>query len=84
MDLFTFCRLSLSNRQNLVREQGRFLQLRQHQDYYMCLYDMRKFFVEVWYNSKTQQVFRVLAFTSTNYLEPYLENINLIQLSNYE
>ncbi len=82
MDLYTFCGYSLDNRRSLVQKSGRFLLLRELGIYLVCLYDMRKFYVEVWYNTQTQKVFRVLPFTSTDYLEPYLEKVNLIHLSN--
>ncbi|PSR55906.1 hypothetical protein AHMF7605_21580 [Adhaeribacter arboris] len=78
MNLYYFHQLPSEDRATLVWEQGEFLTVRVSGNCNVCLYDMRKFFAEIWYRVEENEVEAVRGFTSNSCLEPYL---NLVDLS---
>jgi len=68
--------------QQLVRHQGTFLLERKSMDWNVLLFQLDAFYVEVYYQRKTQEVELLKSFEDTDELEPYLKKINVLALLN--
>jgi hypothetical protein len=56
---------------------GVFIADRDDEEHAILLYQIDGFYVEVYYHKKYFEVRKLRWFSSTNYLEPYLEKIDL-------
>jgi hypothetical protein len=81
MNLNTFEKLLLEERLQLVWNEGNQLAIRFGRKHNVCLYHLRDFFAEIWYDPQEKNVSMVRAFTSNQCLEPYLNHININQLT---
>jgi len=77
MDNYEFNLLPTNDQAAYTWENGTYLTARHWRELTINLYHVDKFFVEVWYNHKLNQVDKIRSFKSRNCLEPYLENIFL-------
>jgi hypothetical protein len=77
MDFYAFNCLPRDARAELVWQQGRFLAIRQEQGCSVVLYHLGGFFAEVWYSPEDNQIALVHGFSGKQFLEPYLEVIDL-------
>ncbi|WP_026461561.1 hypothetical protein [Adhaeribacter aquaticus] len=81
MELSEFNRNSVPKRAEIVWDSGSMLCVRCTDDASVLLYNMGKFFAEVWYNPAMNNIIYVKGFKSINCLEPYLELISLDDLN---
>ena len=77
MTLEQFNKLPIEQQQKAVLQKGVFLGERKDPPLRMMLYDMGRFYVEVFFLSRFNKVAWFNGFTSTDKLAPYLEKINL-------
>jgi hypothetical protein len=77
MDLYRFNYHNYAKRVALVWEHGTFIDFRDVGDNRIILYDMGRFFAEIWFDSDMNEVILVRGFRSIQCLEPYLETIKL-------
>ncbi|WP_162053348.1 hypothetical protein [Pontibacter pamirensis] len=77
MDLTDFHFMTSDVRAEAVWVYGTFLAIRSEADYYVALYHMGNFFVEVWYNPVAGTLACTTGFRSGEKLEPYLQMIDI-------
>ena len=77
MTLSQFNKLSIEEQQKAVLINGVFLGERKDPPLRMMLYDMGRFYVEVFFLSRYNKVAWFNGFQSTKKLEPYLQKIDL-------
>jgi hypothetical protein len=82
MTLQQFRSCSKSAQQQIVKHQGIFLLERRSLDWNILLFQVEGFYVEVYYDRKTEKVELLKNFEDTDELEPYLCKIDLVQLMN--
>ena len=81
MDLYEFNQKTLNEKTQLVWDRGTFLTLRFEAANFILLYHLDKFFAEVWYDHKQNQIVKVGAFKSRRCLEPYLDLVDLAKMN---
>lgn len=84
LNLSLFSHYSLNKRADLVWQHGRFLALRQKGKCSIALYDLKEFFVEVWYLQEGSEIMLIMGFKDLGMLEPYLEAVDLEELMGEE
>lgn len=77
MTLSAFKALNLYNRIDRLFHQGIQLTTRRERNYMVGLYQLGRFYVEVYYDRKEKDITEVRAFENMATLEPYLEAINI-------
>jgi hypothetical protein len=77
MTLAQFNKLKIEEQQKAVLINGVFLGERKDPPLRMMLYDMEKFYVEVFFLSRYNKVAWFNGFQSTKKLEPYLQKIDV-------
>ncbi|MDQ3290191.1 MAG: hypothetical protein M3Q05_02760 [Bacteroidota bacterium] len=82
MRLDDFNRYTHQQRAVLVRSRGTFLAARIEEDYLTHLYYMGNFFAEIWSHDTDVQKEFVIAFEGEFLLEPYLEMVDLSEITN--
>ncbi len=78
--MFKFESLTLDEKAQQVWDKGRFLASRQFGQYLINLYTIHNFFVEVWFRSSLDTVYAITAFTNSDHLESYVENVSLKEI----
>ncbi|PSR54021.1 hypothetical protein AHMF7605_11060 [Adhaeribacter arboris] len=81
MNLYDFFSCDHEERAELVCTQGELVIVRGSGAYRICLYTMGRFFAEVWYRADNNEVDLVRGFKSLDMLEPYLELVNLSEIT---
>jgi hypothetical protein len=71
MDLYPFNFQDMQGRTALIWKHDTFICFREEGKNTVALYDMGKFFAEVWYNAEMNEIKRVKGFKSLQCLEPY-------------
>ncbi len=61
---------------------GTYLGDRQDDNHSILLYEVDSFYVEVYYHKEFNNITRFRSFITTDLLEPYLRQIDLLQLLN--
>lgn len=77
MNVFQYTQLNNGQQQDVLEHSGVLLAERQRSFYHIKLYQMDNFYVEVYYHSHFNVVVNINAFTNTDCLEPYLQNIDI-------
>ena len=77
MELNDFNRNNHVQRAATVFDHGQFLLMRSRIHYHVALYDMGKFFAEIWYNLETNSIELVRGFKSLTQLAPYLDTVDI-------
>lgn len=72
--------LPLSVQAHLICQHGVYLAERTEGDYFIALYALNDFYVEVHYRFVDNEVFMISSFYTTNLLAPYLANVSIGQL----
>jgi len=72
-----FRRLPYDDQVNLVWQQGKLLEVRRIPGFWLHLYAVNTFFVEMWICQRLYDVTLVRALDDANELEPYLDKISL-------
>jgi len=80
MTLSQFNTHSLAARLEIIWEHGNFLAFRGRRGYRIALYDLGSFFAEIWYNPQTEYISLVRGYESKKALEPYLAEIDLMEM----
>jgi hypothetical protein len=80
MNLDQFIGASLDNRTTFVLRWGTLLAVRHWGSYEISLYDIGRFFAEVWLDKKESRIIMISAFKDHQCFSPYLEEITLPQL----
>ena len=83
MELNDFNRHAHYDREALVWEYGQLMITRQQENYYKALYNMGGYFAEVWYSTESNEVELVRGFNDMSGLKPYLDSMNLSELSEW-
>jgi hypothetical protein len=77
MTPYQFNLLSDGEQTAKVWSEGIFVEYRDHEAFRIELYLLDSFYVEVFYNSKTNQIVKIHSFLTTNNSEPYLGQIDI-------
>ena len=80
MTLSQFNTYTGAARLEVIWELGNFLACRGRRGYRIELYDLGSFFAEIWYNPATEYISLVRGYESKKALEPYLTQINLLEM----
>ncbi|PSR56063.1 hypothetical protein AHMF7605_22455 [Adhaeribacter arboris] len=81
MELYDFNRGNYNQRAEMVWNKGEFLAARISGNYTLCLYHMGNFFAEIWYRVADNEVQGVRGFNSIICLEPYLNMVDLSDIT---
>jgi len=81
MNLYDFFSCNHDERADLVYSQGELVVVRGSGAYRIYLYTLNRFFAEVWCRSDNNEVDLVRGFKSVDMLEPYLELIDISELT---
>lgn len=80
MDWYRFNCLPIDRRARLVSQSGQLLAKGHQGCYSKALYHMGDFFAEVWRSPANNHIVSVHGFESNDFLEPYLDMIDLKDL----
>jgi hypothetical protein len=80
MDLYQFNRCDIHGRASIIWKEGVFIEYRDQKEYRVILYDMRKFYAELWYDSEMNHIQLARGFKKIVCLDPYLMEIKLEDL----
>lgn len=80
MKLSDFIMLASEEKKFAVLHQGVLIGKRNDADFIIFLFDLGRFYVETFGNTKTKQVSQYRAFVQTELLQPYLESIAIDEL----
>lgn len=75
-----FHRLPYQDQLNLVWQQGQLLEARRIPGFWLHLYSVNTFFVEMWVCQRQYDVTLVRVLDTINELEPYIDKISLGEL----
>ena len=75
--LYEFNVLSDNEKADIVWKHGKFLTNRVVEGNAINLYTLNDFYVEIWYDQSSNEIIKIRSFTSTNPLDPYLDDIRL-------
>lgn len=60
--------------------QGAFISDRREEEYWVLLYQVHGFYVEVFYKQQENLIEKMMAFSAIDHLEPYLSDIDISSL----
>ena len=75
-----FCELSFQDQLNTVWQRGRLLDARRVPGFWLHLYVVDTFFVEMWVCQRRYEVTLLRGFDTTDELDPYIDRISLAGL----
>jgi hypothetical protein len=64
-------------KKQLLFQHGVYLACRPHGDYIILLFQIDAFYAEVYFDAEEEEIGYIRAFSSTEFLTPYLERINI-------
>lgn len=74
---YDFNKLHINKKYELLIDQGIFLHNRLYEGYGINLYSIYGFYAEIWLNRESNKIEKVITFTQSRYLEPYLDSIEI-------
>jgi len=77
MTLYQFNALSEEEQANLLWDKGVHIAHRSDETIKYILYQLDAFYIEVWYAYEDNNILKFRTFSSTDALEPYLQQINI-------
>lgn len=80
MTLHQFNRLSEDKQRETLINDGILLAKRSYVQYNIALFQVEGFYIEVWYTKQGLDIGLVRGFSSTDELDPYLDEININEL----
>ena len=80
MTLYQFNVLSEDEKAAVLWSKGDIVGDSIENNFSILLYQIRSFYVELYYSGKENKISRLRSFSSTNQLEPYLGKINISEL----
>ena len=81
MKFAEFKTMDLYEQAGVICEEGVLLSERSEDDNLVVLYAVGSFYVEVFYRNADSEIIKFRSFQSTQFLEPYLEQIDLDSLT---
>ena len=78
MTLYEFNALSEDGKAAVLWSKGDFVIERKENNFSILLYQVQSFYVEVFYSGNENKISRLRSFSSTEQLEPYLTNIDIL------
>ena len=81
MTLYEFNALSEDEKAAVLWSKGDFVIERKDNNFSILLYQVQSFYVEVFYSGKENKISKLRSFSSTEQLEPYLNNIDILGIS---
>jgi hypothetical protein len=82
MTLYHFKALGQDKQRKALLEKGAFIADRMTAGFCIYLFQIDKFYVEIFFIRESDEVVWIKSFESTDELEPYLNNINISSLLN--
>jgi hypothetical protein len=80
MTLYQFKVLSQDEKAAVLWSKGDVVGDRIENNFSILLYEIRSFYVELFYSGKENKISRLRSFSSTEQLEPYLRKIDISEL----
>lgn len=77
IELHTFDILTDIEKTEMVLDNGTFMLKRQDKDHVISLYTLSDFYVEMYYDQKSNRIIKIKSFKSTEPLDPYLGDIDI-------
>jgi hypothetical protein len=77
MTLYQFDGLTENEKTAIVWNEGHFVGDRKENSFFILLYQIKSFYVELHYNGQENKVSKLCSFSSTEQFEPYLEKIDI-------
>ncbi len=77
MDIFKFYRQSLEQQLELVTAKGKHIAERTDAGHRIGLYYLDGLFAELFYNHQTNNIEKVVLFRNVDFLDPYLDRIEI-------
>ena len=77
MTLYQFNVVTESEKTAIVWNEGHFEGDRKENNFSIMLYQVRSFYVELYYNGEENKISKLRSFSSINQLERYLNNIDV-------
>ena len=81
MTLYQFNVLTENEKTAIVWNEGHLVGDRKENNFSIRLYQVRSFYVELYYNGQANNLSKLRFFSSINQLEPYLTNIDISGIS---
>ncbi|HZF65149.1 MAG TPA: hypothetical protein VEZ55_11710 [Chitinophagaceae bacterium] len=81
MNIFQYTQLTTGQKQDVLEKAGVLLAERERSFYQIKLYQVEEFYVEVYLHSHFNVVVNINAFTNVDCLDPYLQSINIDELT---
>jgi hypothetical protein len=75
-----FDQLTESRQTDVIWESGVYLDRRKEGFYNVLLFQVDDFYTEIYYHSHFNVIIRIVSFSDTDHLAPYLDKINLHSL----
>lgn len=75
MTMLEFKILSQNEQIDLLYQEGTYIGKRKMNDLDRILYQLESFYVEILYQEYRRHIYKINCFTSTAFLDPYLEQI---------
>ncbi len=75
--LYEFNVLTDIEKANMVLDNGTFMLKRHDEEHVINLYTLADFYVELYYDQKSNRIIKIRSFKSTEPLEPYLGDVNI-------
>jgi hypothetical protein len=80
MTLWQFKLLIEEEQVRILVERGVYLDSRSTSDYHIALYQVDGFYIELYHRNEEHEVVKMIGFSSTKRLEPYLSQIDIASL----
>ena len=82
MTVYEFGRLSESKQISCINKKAVYLSQRRKGDYVIILYQLDSFYVEICHHKNVFECKKIVPFTTTDLLSPYLESIDISGIYN--
>lgn len=82
MNLDEFALLTEDQRISILWREAKIIAQRKEDDYNVFLYQVYSFYIEVWYSCNLMNIYSLKSFSSTEELDPYLEQVDISSLIN--
>jgi len=77
MNLLDFNTLPMHYQAQFTWDHGTFLSSRKSEDHVINLYSTKSFFIEVYFSLRNEGVDKIISFTNSKNLNPYLDQIRI-------
>ena len=84
MTVFEFDLLTEDEKISVLWRQAQFIAERKESRYFIYLYQVASFYLEVWYSNNLIDIYKLNSFSNTDQLAPYLEQIDIGEAVNFK